>query len=87
MTSEVFELRECPPWCSIVGTTVTVHQFFCILHYIGRLRSLTIVKFGSIFCARPVVNVIERCFVTLVELSILQQFGVAYFLNIFRFEA
>ena len=21
---------ECPPWCSIVGTTVTVHQFFCI---------------------------------------------------------
>ena len=23
---------ECPPWCSIVGATVTVHQFFCILH-------------------------------------------------------
>ena len=22
-----------PPWCSIVGATVTVHQFFCILHY------------------------------------------------------
>ena len=21
-----------PPWCSIVGATVTVHQFFCILH-------------------------------------------------------
>ena len=20
------------PWCSIVGATVTVHQFFCILH-------------------------------------------------------
>ena len=20
-----------PPWCSIVGATVTVHQFFCIL--------------------------------------------------------
>ena len=24
---------ECPPWCSIVGATVTVHQFFCILHF------------------------------------------------------
>ena len=26
-------VRECPPWCSIVGATVTVHQFFCILHF------------------------------------------------------
>ena len=26
-------VRECPPWCSIVGATVTVHQFFCMLHY------------------------------------------------------
>ena len=25
-------VRQCPPWCSIVGVTVTVHQFFCILH-------------------------------------------------------
>ena len=25
-------VRECPPWCSIVGATVTVHQFFRILH-------------------------------------------------------
>ena len=25
-------VRECLPWCSIVGATVTVHQFFCILH-------------------------------------------------------
>ena len=24
--------RECQPWCSTVGATVTVHQFFCILH-------------------------------------------------------
>ena len=24
-------VRECLPWCSIVGATVTVHQFFCIL--------------------------------------------------------
>ena len=27
------EFSECPPWCSIVGATVTVHQFFCILHF------------------------------------------------------
>ena len=26
-------IRECPPLCSIVGATVTVHQFFCILHF------------------------------------------------------
>ena len=26
-------VHECPPWCSIVGATVTVHQFFCILHF------------------------------------------------------
>ena len=26
-------VRECPPWCSIVCATVTVHQFFCILHF------------------------------------------------------
>ena len=26
-------VHECPPWCSIVGATVIVHQFFCILHY------------------------------------------------------
>ena len=26
-------VRECPPWCSIVGATVTMHQLFCILHY------------------------------------------------------
>ena len=25
-------VRECPSWYSIVGATVTVHQFFCILH-------------------------------------------------------
>ena len=28
----VYRGLECPPWCSIVGATVTVHQFFCILH-------------------------------------------------------
>ena len=27
-------VREWPPWCSIAGATVTVHQFFCILHLI-----------------------------------------------------
>ena len=28
----VCRVLECLPWCSIVGATVTVHQFFCILH-------------------------------------------------------
>ena len=31
-------VHECPPWCSIVGDTVTVHQFFCILHWIQNLN-------------------------------------------------
>ena len=26
-------VRECPSWFSIVGATVTAHQFFCILHF------------------------------------------------------
>ena len=26
-------VHECPPWRSIVGATVTVHQFFCILDF------------------------------------------------------
>ena len=29
----VCRVRECPPWCSIVCATVTVHQFFCIFIY------------------------------------------------------
>ena len=29
----VYGVRECPPWCSIVGATVTVHQFLSILHF------------------------------------------------------
>ena len=28
----VCRVHECPPWCFIAGATVTVHQFFCILH-------------------------------------------------------
>ena len=31
LTSGLQGVRECPTWCSIVGATVTVHQFFCIL--------------------------------------------------------
>ena len=27
-------VREFPSWCSIIGATVTVHQFFCILHFV-----------------------------------------------------
>ena len=32
-------VRQCPPWCSIVGATVTVHQFFCILHWYDHIKS------------------------------------------------
>ena len=33
-------VRECPPWCSIVGATLTVHQFFCILHILILLPNI-----------------------------------------------
>ena len=33
-------VRECPTWCSIVGAAVTVHQFFCILHFLSHLLPL-----------------------------------------------
>ena len=33
LTSGLQGVRECPPWCSIVGATVKMHQFFCILHF------------------------------------------------------
>ena len=39
-------VRECQPWCSIVGATVTVHQFFCILHY-SIPHGLTVVFWSS----------------------------------------
>ena len=37
-------VRECPPWCSIVIATGTVHQFFCILHStkLDRKQDLTV---------------------------------------------
>ena len=42
--------RECPPWCSIVGATVTVHQFFCILHYDNLLHNAIL---SQIFPKQP----------------------------------
>ena len=33
LTSVLQGVRECSPWCSIVGATVTLHQFFYILHW------------------------------------------------------
>ena len=32
-------VREFPSWGSIVGATVTVHQFFCILHVYFHLKT------------------------------------------------
>ena len=45
LTSGLQGVRECPPWCSIVGATVTVHQFFCILHY-GSCKAISRVLSG-----------------------------------------
>ena len=42
----VCRVHECLPWCSFVGATVTVHQFFCILHYSCRSE-------GTVRCALP----------------------------------
>ena len=33
LTSNLQGSVNVPPWCSIVGATVTVHQFFCILYF------------------------------------------------------
>ena len=42
----------CPPWCYIVGATVTVHQFFCIFHccyyYQQKTSMHSIVKFSIV---------------------------------------
>ena len=57
-------VRECPPWCSIVGTTVTVHQFFCILPVIEELivlyLYLTGLSYLSKMCGNYSVSVIEE---------------------------
>ena len=39
LTSGLQGSRECPPCCSIVGATGTVHQFFCILHWYDHIKS------------------------------------------------
>ena len=41
VSSLVCRVRESPPWCSIVGAKVTVHQFFCILHICHPCSPLT----------------------------------------------
>ena len=38
VSSLVCRVRECLPWCSIVGAAVAVHQFFCIL---DKIKSFT----------------------------------------------
>ena len=50
-------VRECPPWCSIVGATVTVHQFFCIL-YLYHTCSLCRVELVVQFPARGSTQVL-----------------------------
>ena len=47
----VCKVRECPPWCSIVGATVTLHQFF--LFYIIKIKG------GSCFCFDDITNALS----------------------------
>ena len=35
------------PWCSIVGATVTVHQFFCISHLRHKQRYFSYICDGT----------------------------------------
>ena len=57
LTSGFAGVRECPPWCSIVGATVTVHQFFCILHFCHTC-SLCRVELVEQFPARGLTQVL-----------------------------
>ena len=50
-------VRECPSWCSIVGATLTVHQFFCPLHFCHTC-SLCRVKLVVQFSARRSTQVL-----------------------------
>ena len=56
-TSGLQGIRECPPWCSIVSATVTVHQFFCILHFCHTC-SLCLVKLVVQFPTRGSTQVL-----------------------------
>ena len=53
----VCRVNECPPWCSIFGVTVTVHQFFCILHFCHTF-SLCRVRLVTQFPARSSTQVL-----------------------------
>ena len=52
-------VRECPSWCSIIGATVTVHQFFCILHsypLVFAIYMLTNSLLSEIICPWPLIR-------------------------------
>ena len=51
-------VRECPPWCSIVGATVTVNQFFWILHFCHTCVTLCRVELVVQFPARGSTQVL-----------------------------
>ena len=38
----------CPPWCSILGATVTAHEFFCILHFTAIVCTVIYIQHQSI---------------------------------------
>ena len=73
------EVRECPSWCSIVGATVTVHQFFCILHFCHTCylcRVELVVQFPSrgstqvLLCLFPVCRGCDTSYICLFTYSV-----------------
>ena len=85
VTPLVCRVCECPPWCSIVGATVTVHQFFCILLYFQlqiAFEKLSVCQVA--FLSQIVMSFVLFC-ENLVE-DIVYMAGIChlqYFLNIF----
>ena len=63
VTPLVFRVRIYPPWCSLVGATVTVHQIFCILLYLWYIKKQTIRCREAITPRRPQIKQIT-CLIT-----------------------
>ena len=51
---------ECPLWCSIFGATVTVHQFYCVLHWDSYIQYLETKGHLHIWTLYIVIDFITR---------------------------
>ena len=59
-------VRECPPRCSIVGATVTVHQFSCILHWLKRDKFAMQIKGDGNPTSKRLARVLKHLVISLV---------------------